>query len=205
MVQYTALASNPYGLEANAIGAYFNPLVSVGGKQVGGIALEAHVAAWYLQHTADVDGVPPILSPVDSRTATSVSITGGTIHNMSGQSFGNIVVTTTEPTTVNSIWPGTRPLIVSTNDNYGTEITDLSSINKGEDEWSYLDFIAPGLPISADPLNPTRYSLGEEISETKTTGPVLVDAITATDFANDDPSQMLRIEKSVTSVFEQGS
>jgi hypothetical protein len=202
-IQYAAIASNPYGLKAGAIGAYFNPLVSVSGKQVGGIALEAHIAAKYLAETPDSAGIPPILVPVDLRTAAgAVSVAAGTIRNANtGESFADIVVTTTGTVPVNDILPGKRALIVARNDTYGTGIFDSAEGSKTGDKWSWLRLNAPGVPVPSQYTN--EFSLGQRIGETS--GPVLIAYTTTGDFVDTELLALLLIGNSPASVFLQGN
>ena len=66
---YIAVDGNPYGLavDGKTEDAEYNPSVSVEGVQVGGLALEAHIAAWYLQNTPASNGIPASLIPADLR------------------------------------------------------------------------------------------------------------------------------------------
>jgi hypothetical protein len=199
-VQYTALASNPYGLLAGAIGAYFNPLVSVSGKQVGGVALEAHVATWYLQHTADVDGIPPILSPVDLRTATGVSISNGTFVDGLGNTDIDIEVAAAGTATLTDILPGTRTIAVQKNPVHGTAVYDPSSQSTaGGDKWSYLGFFVSDLAPLA---KPATFSLGQVIGTT--TEKVVGITSAFNQVTNINTSAMLRIGNSPVSAFQQG-
>lgn len=200
-VIYVAEAGNRYGLKVDGkteVAAY-NPDVSVEGAQVGGLALESHVAAWYLQNTADVNGIPPILSPVDLRTAKGVTIRNGTIQNLQGGIFPDIEITTQEATaSVNSILPGTRSLDVSPNSLYGTSVVDSKFAAKGSDEWTSLTFLAQGLPTLSES---TKFSLGQKIGGV--TGPVRIAyrGGGAGNYLSINSSAMLSIGNSIVSAF----
>lgn len=195
-VSYAALASNPYGLKADTIGAYFNPLVSVGGKQVGGIALEAHVAAGYLKTATATHGV---ISPVDFRSVTgAVSFDSGIFkvtHKVLTVTFGGTA-------TVTDILPGTRSFTFPVNPTYGIGCYDTNSEpGASGDQWAYLKYFAPGLTESS---TPTKYSLGQKVGETS--GPVTIAYADTKGITDLEPaSSLVRIGNSPVSVFQQGS
>lgn len=196
--EYRALADNPYKLPAEALGAVPNPDVSVEGKQVGGFALAAPVAEWYLQHTADVDGIPPILSPVDLRTATGVSMSSGTFVDGLGNTDTNIEVTTAGTATLTDILPGTRTIAVQKNPLFGTAVYDPSSQSTaGGDKWSYLMFTDSGIAPLAEPAT---FSLGQEMG--KTTGITVRITSLFNQVTNINASAMLRIGNSPVSAFQ---
>jgi len=198
-VTYVALDGNRYGLKVDGKteAAEYSPDVSVEGTLVGGLALEAHVANWYLQNTADVNGIPPIISPVDFRTATGVSINKGT---MQASSHTDIVITIQGNASVTDVMPGTRELTANPSLDRGTCVSEPDFETTEADRWAHIIYYAFGLPPIPSP-DPIKLSLGQAF-EGVTTGPVSVIYTTTTELVDTDVSSMIHIANSVASVFK---